>query len=271
MTDLYDILKANRLKKESDPWLCILGEAWMSSEEDYKEYTGLVPYTFIGNGQPLISWMIKGNIVQNGTPTPDNPVMPQETGDLETVGDKAGQYKIPISSANTTTNIYLGEVETTRKIKKLVLTGNEIFYMDKERANSWRFYSARLVSGKYSLSICSHFVYIGTSEVNNTDNIGFSLFNVSQFGCRCPKSVANTVNEFKAWLAAQYAAGTPVTIWYVLATPTTGIVNEPLRKIGNYADSISDVISIPTVRGKNVFDVDTEVKPSEVYIKYKSR
>lgn len=32
MTDLYDILKANRLKKESDPWLCILGEAWMSSE-----------------------------------------------------------------------------------------------------------------------------------------------------------------------------------------------------------------------------------------------
>lgn len=122
MTDLYDILKANRLKKESDPWLCILGEAWMSSEEDYKEYTGLVPYTFIGNGQPLISWMIKGNTVQSSTPT-----------------------------------------------------------------------------------------------------------------------------------------------------PTTDIVNEPLRKIGDYADSISDVISIPTVRGKNVFDVDTEVKPSEVYIKYKNR
>lgn len=34
-------------------------------------------------------------------------------------------YKIPISSANTTTPVYLGEVETTRKIKKLVLTGGK--------------------------------------------------------------------------------------------------------------------------------------------------
>ena len=271
MTDLYDILKANRLKKESDPWLCILGEAWMSSEEDYKEYTGLVPYTFIGNGQPLISWMIKGNTVQSSTPTPDNPITPSETGDLETVGVKAGQYKIPISSANTITPIYLGEVETTRKIRKLVLTGKETFFRDKEREGSWRFFTDKLISAKGSTGICSHFVYIGASGVNNTDNIGFSLFNTSQFGCRCPKSVADTVNDFKAWLANQYAAGTPITVWYVLATPTTGIVNEPLRKIGDYADSISDVISIPTVRGENVFDVDTEVKPSEVYIKYKSR
>ena len=271
MTDLYDILKANRLKKESDPWLCILGEAWMSSEEDYKEYTGLVPYTFIGNGQPLISWMIKGNMEQSGTPTPDNPIMPQETGDLETVGDKTGQYKIPISSANTTTPIYLGEVETTRKIKKLVLTGEETFFRDKEQANSWRFYSSPLVSDNNNLSICSHFVNIGTSGVNNTDNIGFSLFSASQFGCRCPKSVANTVNGFKAWLANQYANGTPITVWYVLAEPETAVVNEPLRKIGDYADTVSDVVSIPTVRGENVFDVNTEVKPSEVYIKYKSR
>ena len=211
---------------------------------------------------------LEGNTVQNGIPTPDNPVMPQETGELETTGEKAGQYKIPISSANTTTNIYLGEVQTTRQIKKLVLTGKETFFRDKERANSWRFYSNPLVSGNYNLSICSHFVYIGTSGVNNTDNIGFSLFSASQFVCRCPKSVANTVNEFKVWLANQYANGTPITVWYVLKEPETAVVNEPLRKIGDYADEVSG-ITIPTIVGGDTIDVDTTLKPSEVSVNYK--
>ena len=177
-------------------------------------------------------------------------------------------YKLTISSANTTTPIYLGEVETTRQIKKLVLTGKETFYRDKEREGSWRFYSDRLVSANYNLSICSHFVNIGTSGVNDTDNIGFSLFNSSQFGCRCPKSVANTVNEFKAWLANQYAAGTPITVWYILAEPTTGIVNEPLRKIGDYDDTVRG-ITIPTIAGTNTIDVETTLKPSEVSVNYK--
>ena len=211
---------------------------------------------------------LKGQMEQNGTPTPTAPIQPQECGDLETVGVKAGQYKIPISSAGQTTTVYLGEVETTRKIRKLVLTGKETFYRDKEREGSWRFYSDRLVSANYNLSICSHFVNIGASGVNNTDNIGFSLFNASQFGCRCPKSVASTVNEFKAWLANQYAAGTPITVWYVLATPETGIVNEPLRKIGDYADTVSG-ITIPTIAGANTIDVDTTLKPSEVSVNYK--
>ena len=176
-------------------------------------------------------------------------------------------YKLTISSANTTTPVYLGEVESTRQIKKLVLTGKETFYRDKEQANSWRFYSDRLVSANYNLSICSHFVNIGTSGVDNTDNIGFSLFNTSQFGCRCPKSVANTVDEFKAWLANQYAAGTPITVWYVLAEPETAVVNEPLRKIGDYADTVSGII-IPTIAGTNTIDIDTTLKPSEVSVNY---
>ena len=224
--------------------------------------------TYIYTNDATATVELKGQMEQNGTPTPDSPIIPSECGDLETVGVKAGQYKIPISSAGQTTTVYLGEVETTRKIKKLVLTGSEIFYRDKEREGSWRFYSNRLVSANYNLSICSHFVNIGTSGVDNTDNIGFSLFNASQFGCRCPKSVANTVNEFKAWLANQYAAGTPITVWYILAEPTTGIVNEPLRKIGDYADIVSG-ITIPTIAGANTIDVDTTLKPSEVSVNYK--
>lgn len=211
---------------------------------------------------------LKGSMLQSSTPTPTTPIQPQETGDLETVGAKAGQYKIPISSANTTTPIYLGEVETTRRIGKLVLTGDEIFYGDKEREGSWRFYSLQLMSAKGSIGICSHFENIGIDGVNNSDNIGFSIFSRTQFGCRCPKSIANRPADFKAYLATQYAAGTPVTIWYVLATPETAVVNEPLRKIGDYADTVSG-ITIPTIAGANTIDVDTTLKPSEVSINYK--
>ena len=80
------------------------------------------------------------------------------------------------------------------------------------------------------------------------------------------------VVDFKSYLAQQYTNGTPVTVWYVLATETTGIVNEPLRKIGDYADTVSyeqSQVSIPTLHGNTVIDVETTLKPSQMYIKYK--
>jgi len=45
-------------------------------------------------------------------------------------------------------------------------------------------------------------------------------------------------------------------------------------KIGNYADSISyeqTVVSIPTVSGRNTFDVLGDVKPSNVELTYAPR
>lgn len=210
--------------------------------------------------------------VNTGTNYDDFEIRPMlNIGETSLPYDVYGQYKIPISSANTTTPVYLGEVETTRKIRKLVLTGNEIIYRDKEREGSWQFYTDKLISAKGHTGICSHFENISINDINNSDNIGFSIFNEAQFGCRCPKSIANTVTDFKSYLAQQYAAGTPVIIWYVLATPTTGIVNEPLRKIGDYADTVSMEqarVQIPTNRGNTVIDVETTLKPSQMYIKY---
>ena len=201
---------------------------------------------------------LKGDMEQLGTPTPDNPVMPQETGDLETVGDKAGQYKIPISSANTTTPIYLSEVETTRRIGKLVLTGEE----------SWQLWSgnyfSRVIDKKSAINtiVCSHFI--------NSSTGGISYEHSAISGLKIAAAAVpfiTSVSELKTWLAAQYATGTPVIIWYVLANPMTGIVNEPLRKIGDYADTVSG-ITIPTIAGTNIINVDTTLKPSEVSVNY---
>ena len=187
--------------------------------------------------------------------------------------DVYGQYKIPISSADTTTNIYLGEVETTRKIKKLVLTGEEAWVKSGTASNT--FYtnvSGYLRRRGVVITICSH--YISQANINagaemQDGNVSFyaNLGQPSEYFYIRDSHLA-TVADLKTFLAQQYAAGTPVIVWYVLAEPTTGIVNEPLRKIGDYADEVSG-ITIPTITGANTIDVDTTLKPSEVSVNYK--
>jgi hypothetical protein len=84
-------------------------------------------------------------------------------------------------------------------------------------------------------------------------------------------STDGNIDDFKSYLAAQYAAGTPVTVWYVLAEPETAIVNEPLAKIGDYADELSSAdagVTITTTEGQNTLTVDTDLQPSEMTITY---
>ena len=165
-------------------------------------------------------------------------------------------YKIPISSANTTTPIYLGEGESTRRIKKIVLDSTENW---KEGTSNYYIFIS--VSGKGNGIPNSTALSTHTESGVVVNNNGTALFfKKSVF-------VHSSLADFKTYLAQQYAAGTPVTVWYVLAEPETGIVNEPLMKIGDYADSTSG-ITIPTITGKDTFDVETTLKPSEVSLSY---
>ena len=212
---------------------------------------------------------LKGNMEQLGTPTTTTPIQPQECGDLETTGTHAGQYKIPISSANTTTPIYLGEMETTRKIKKLVLTGEESGTWSKNPTITTgnAFYNEKsIIFPNYSpnkIGYCTHFVATTSSTVSEGVYWGVNINFITDINDNI-----DTPAKWKKYLATQYANGTPVTIWYVLAEPETAVVNEPLRKIGDYADTVSG-ITIPTITGANTIDVDTTLKPSEMSVNYK--
>lgn len=177
--------------------------------------------------------------------------------------------KIPISSASTTTPVYLGEVQTTRKVKKLVLTGNEEYIYDPSYSRFIAvFPNAKIEGLRLTQVYCTHFtsVYDGRSisEVPN-NSIYSSDVATNRFFIKTTNYT--TAADFESYLAQQYANGTPVTVWYVLQTATTGIINEPLRKIGNYADTVSG-ISIPTITGKDTVDVETTLKPSEVELTY---
>lgn len=241
-----------------------------SPPPEVREYTGAVPVTITADGTPLIDYLISGNTVQSGTPTPDSPIFPQGCGELEISGAKAGQNKIPILSANTTTPIYLGEVQTTRKIKKLVFTGEE----------AWSSYSGVVylsnvidyLKTNSIIVICTHYQSQSSVEgVSETEAGHITFSKGSNYRLCIRDSNYTTGANFKSYLAAQYAAGTPVCVWYVLATEETAVVNEPLMRIGDYADTLSKAqagVSIPTNNGSTTVDVDTTLKPSEVYIKY---
>ena len=143
-----------------------------------------------------------GDVIQNGTPTPTNPILPTfyQDGDmiLRAVGDYADTY-----SASTQA--------VSRKIKEVVLTGKEVWSIYGGEYFS-RGYSDRVL-GPNTPVLCTHYPNDASApkyvSANGTNRI---IFSDSRF---------ENIEDFTAWLAEQYAAGTPVTIYYPLATETT--------------------------------------------------
>lgn len=187
------------------------------------------------------------------------------------LGDTASPYepygfKLDIKSGNTTTPVYLGETLSTREIKKLVFDGTEPNWIDRatfDDASAYSFNGLTDKSVSYTVAqaVCTHFPFLA-SYADQSDHFYQDANNLY-----FTSTQYRTLTDWKTYLQQQYAAGTPVTVWYVLATETTGIVNEPIRKIGDYADSVS-VSGIPTTSGGIEFDVTTSLKPSEVDLTY---
>lgn len=183
-------------------------------------------------------------------------------------------YKLPITVNGTEYPIYLGQVPTTRRIKKLVFDGTENWSgIDTLPAKQLTLDGYSLI--KAITCVCTHYdaaknVYAGDVIPYNSCCFYLSppynvFFLKGDESSEYPKSTAG----FKAWLATQYAAGTPVTVWYVLAEPETAVVNEPLHKIGDYADTVSFAQAgetIPTIAGSNTLSVGTPVQPSQVIV-----
>lgn len=185
-------------------------------------------------------------------------------------------WQIPLTNAGQTVPVYLGQTQTVRRIKKLVLTGKESYTETTgwKKENTSVYYTSApnmYISYTAAFIASTHFEAVGRYVLQNADRNCISLGgNAVIF--RIDTSIASDNTEFKSWVAQQYAAGTPVTIWYVLATPETAISNEPLAKIGDYADELSSedaAVTIPTVKGNNTLTVETELQPSEMTITYK--
>lgn len=117
----------------------------------------------------------------------------------------------------------------TRRIKKLILDGTESW-----RATSGRVYLDTLLDDYMRASgiitcICTH--YAAQEQVASASRVSEGCITlgsdpVSQRLYIYDTNISTT-SDFKSYLAAQYAADTPVTMWYVLAEPETSTVTVP--------------------------------------------
>lgn len=118
---------------------------------------------------------------------------------------------------------------TVRQIKKLVLTGQENWETVSSGSNTY----SRLVIGSLNtyiadIILCSHCLYtdISTATPDYGCDIINSVGNARDFLAFRLQDYQYSAN-LKAFLADQYAVGMPVTVWYVLATPTTSTTTLP--------------------------------------------
>lgn len=181
------------------------------------------------------------------------------------------QYIIPILSGGVTTNYALGSVQSTRGIKKLVLDGTEDWSRNTTAISGISLFVLSITDALANVApVCSHYLGSDTNIWREIPTNGITVSIISNNVQRMVVNMGNVYTEtedFKTYLAQQYANGTPVTVWYVLASETTTTLNEPIRKIGDYADSVS-VTGIPTTGTPEQFDVGTVLKPSEVQLTY---
>ena len=188
-----------------------------------------------------------------------------------------GSTALPYEPYNRiATPIYLGSCQSTRRIKKRVLTGDESW--TKSDIAFYTFIQNAITYGlRLTTLFCSHYQCIDDGRsYNDTPNNSVYSGGIagSGYSIYFKTDAYSNVDAWKQWLADQYAAGTPVTVWYVMSEPETGIVNEPLHKIGDYADTITMAqagVTIPTIAGTNTLLVDTTVQPSSMSITGKIR
>lgn len=233
------------------------------------EISGVTPLRFKSRGGYLQDYRIYGNTVQNGTPTPENPVEVQGCGEYDA---ELNGYKIPVTVSNgtnsITTPVYIGSEPlhkigdyadyvdfkrgvVVRRIKKLVLTGNENWV--KETGNTYAIEGIPLMRLGYCDTLCTHYVIATSYKALTSTDCTFSLSRRPALFIhdnRC-----TTASALKSYLATQYAAGTPVTVWYVLDEPE----EEPLENL----------LPIQTIKGTNILTADTTVQPSNIWIKGK--
>lgn len=241
------------------------GGAW---PDDYLE--GELPLSFLSDGRPIKTYIIEGAMSQSGTPTTTSPIYPVGVGDLVESGEHAGSYAVPISVGMTSETVYIdepifgfGEVYTdailkyeeyfysgvSRRFRKVVLDGTEDFlrYATTNPRAYLEITGATIEDGKISV-MCSHYqarANGGLTAVTSYPS-GSIAWRTALNQLTIIDSDITSLDDFKAFLAQEYANGTPVTIWYAAQQ--------------NQVEEI-DLPDLNPVKGLNTLSFGTTLQP----------
>lgn len=196
------------------------------------------------SGNPVVCYPVAGSKLGvkvsfeptqdgTGTPSPDN-IRPIRGRDSVSITRQEDELSMVLTLPST---IYGGEVEADGAVQKmrklLTLDGMEdwkTWGVDKAEAGQTGFYCQVVPDAAKTdnANIASHFVWQQGYLVHSGGHIGIGIAPEDKpYLMLCVKdtllddisSDAAAVASLKGWLAAQYAAGTPVRVAYKLATP----------------------------------------------------
>lgn len=282
MISLNDVLLAMSNIPVDDPIAEIWGRG-LQGWHEIVEYTGPLPTTITADGSALLDYRIYGNTVQNGTPTPENPVDVVGCGErTENLFDKSTITINAFDTLNGTqanSNYYCSDfipITTTRYYFQNVC-GSSIQYsvviydMNKQ---SLRYAS---VTGSFKASGALTFIegdaYIRINCYKATDvdtvmlNLGSTALPYEPYGYKLPMTVVNGntaqavpvyigENQLDAGEYVSYSDGKIYRIVDGTLIPTDPPVPLP---------------DIPTIDGTTIIDYDGDPKPSQMYVKYKGK
>lgn len=200
-----------------------------------------VTYPIFAPSKVLPSVIAYGKCTQSGTPAPATPVdivcnngtvkVSEQTvyveGTPEVITVAGGGTEQTASVADL---FATGEYEDTQNVMTGTITRNvgiKVFDGTEQYSVMNYGYATDELSdfpNENFVPLCTHFVGKTTaSSTADTVRLYFTSGGVPRTYFFVDQTVDDfsTVDKFKAWLAAQYAAGTPVIVVYPLATPQT--------------------------------------------------
>lgn len=168
---------------------------------------------------------VKGGIYTDGT---------VETVEVDTTGDTATAEMLlsllvkggDSIYAQDTQNVTTGEV--TRNVGIKVFDGTETWNRgsNQDASGNYVFYMSltdRKIQDSAQGLLCSHFKFRGTVSYSTILQDEFCINQTIQY-IYFDGGTRTTIDEWKAYLASQYANGTPIIVVYPLAEPTTETV-----------------------------------------------
>jgi len=136
---------------------------------------------------------------------------------------------ITVSSGTYKDVLNLATGEITRKITKIMFTGQETWV--KSTTENPYFYVNRKVDYEITQvnGFCTHYICF----VIASGNTGNGAFVTTNGAVRIRDNRFTEVADFAAYVAAEYANGTPITIWTVRTNEITETIEVPTGLTGN--------------------------------------
>ena len=231
---------------------------------------------------------IYGNSVQNGTPTPDNPIEVQSVGELVTdeADSNYGKYKIPVTTKgvnlwdksnyleSTTRDTVLHDLYPTDYsfIKKgeTITVSATIFVAENDTRTGTRLYIETIGTDNKAYGNKKAFYNAKGEEtkVCLTYTIPEIDVDIGWLRIRFIDYSSNTENVWDAYVKdIQIEKGDTASDYepYIEPVTTNIFLDEPLRKLGDYADYIDFKENKVVRRNKEVIP-----KPEDITYAYKS-